>query len=93
MRDGLDPSALEEDRGTHAEPGKLVEDPAGVLAMVRAIGVLGVECQGDAVAIAHFSTPVMTMPRMKARCAKKKTTTGITIVMSVAAWMYCGSEP
>ncbi len=89
----LDPSALKEDRGPHLEAAELVEHPAGVLAVVRPIRVLGVEGEGDAGCVAHFSTPVMTMPRMNARCAKKKMTTGITIVMSVAAWMYCGSEP
>jgi hypothetical protein len=92
-REGLDPSALEEDSRAHAERAQLVQDPRRVLAVVGPIRMLGVECQGDPNAVAHFSTPVMTMPRMKARCAKKKTSIGITIVISVAAWMYCGSEP
>ena len=34
-------------------------------AVMRAIGVLGVEGEGDPQAVAHFSTPVITMPRMK----------------------------
>jgi len=92
-RKGLRPSALEEERGTHVEPGELVEHPFGVLAVVGPIGVLGVEGQCDARRVGHFSTPVITMPRMNARWARKKTIMGITSVMSVAAWMYCGSEP
>ena len=76
-----------------SQAAKLVEDPGGVVAVVRAIRVLGVEGQRDPQRIGHFSTPVITMPRMKARWAKKKTTIGMTIVISVAAWMSCGSEP
>ena len=57
-----------------------------MLAVVRSIRMLGVERQGDPRAVGHFSTPVMTMPRMKKRWAMKKMTIGITIVMSVAAW-------
>ena len=39
---------------------------------------------------AHFSTPVMTMPRMNARCAMKKITTGATSDIIAAAWMSVG---
>ena len=38
----------------------------------------------------HFSTPVMTMPRMNARCAKKKIATGTTMDMTAAAWIRVG---
>jgi hypothetical protein len=62
---GFHPSALEKDRCAHIQPPKLVENPAGVGSVVRAVGVLGVEGEGDPRAVAHFSTPVMTMPRMK----------------------------
>ena len=75
--EGLHPSALEEDRCAHVQSPELVEDPSGVRPVMRAVGVLGVEGEGDPRAVAHFSTPVMTMPRMKARCAKKKTTIGM----------------
>ena len=38
----------------------------------------------------HFSTPVMTTPRMNARCAKKKIAIGTTMAMTAAAWMSVG---
>src|SRR5690606_5251956 len=38
----------------------------------------------------HFSTPVITMPRMKNRCEKKKSRTGRTMPSSAVAWMRCG---
>ena len=90
---GLDPSALDEEGGSHAAIGQRGHDRPRAGRIVSAIGMLRVEGECHPEAVAHFSTPVMTMPRMKARCATKKTTIGITIVMSVAAWMYCGSEP
>jgi len=86
VREGLHPSALEEDGRRRLEPAELVQHPSGMLAMVWTIRVLGVERECDARSVAHFSTPVMTMPRMKNRWARKKTTIGIAIVMSVAAW-------
>ena len=65
---------------------ELIEHPRRVVAMVRPVGMLGVEGQGDPRAVAHFSTPVITMPRMKKRWAMKKITIGMMIVISVAAW-------
>ena len=62
---GLHPPALEEDGGAHQEAPELVEDPGRVLAVVRTIRMLGVEGQSDPEGVGHFSTPVMTMPRMK----------------------------
>src|SRR4249919_1066015 len=38
----------------------------------------------------HLSTPVTTTPRMNARWARKKTTTGTAIVISAVAWMSVG---
>jgi len=84
--EGLDPSALKEDRCAHVQSSELIEDPARVGPMMRAVGVLGVEGEGDPRAVAHFSTPVMTMPRMKKRWAMKNTTIGMMIVIRVAAW-------
>ena len=83
--EGLGPSALDEEGGAHVEPHELVDDPFGVVAVMRPIRMLRVERQGDARRIGHFSTPVITMPRMKKRCAMKNTTIGMMIVISVAA--------
>jgi len=91
--EGLHPSALEEDGRGHPQPRQLVEDPCRVLAVVRAVGVLGVEREGDARGVDHFSTPVMTMPRMNAFCAMKKMIIGRMIVMSVAACTSSGLLP
>jgi len=38
----------------------------------------------------HFSTPVMTTPRMNARWAKKKIATGTMMDMTAAAWISVG---
>ena len=84
--EGLHPSALKEDRCAHVQSPELIENPSGVRPVMRAVGVLGVEGEGDPRAVAHFSTPVMTMPRMKKRWAMKKTTIGMMIVIRVAAW-------
>jgi hypothetical protein len=89
----LDPSALEEHCRSDVEAPKLVQDPCRVLTVMRPVRMLRIERESDAKLVTHFSTPVITMPRMNARWAKKKTTIGIRIVMSVAAWMYCGSDP
>jgi hypothetical protein len=83
---GLDPSALEEDRGSQRQAEKLVEHPRGVLAVVRTIRVLRVEGQRNARTRGHFSTPVITIPRMKKRWQAKNSSIGTTIVMRVAAW-------
>ena len=91
--EGLDPATLQEERGADVQAAELVEDPGGVVAVVRAIGVLGVEGQRDPRPIGHFSTPVITMPRMKARCATKKTAIGMMIVISVAACTSSGLLP
>ena len=71
------------------QPLELIEHPRRVVAMVRSVRMLGVEGQGDARSLAHFSTPVITMPRMKKRWPRKKMIIGITIVISVAAWTSC----
>src|SRR5918992_1484027 len=82
----LDPAALDEEGGAHAAIGKHLHHRARAGDVVSAVRVLRVEGERNPQAVAHFSTPVMTMPRMNARWAMKKTTIGITIVMSVAAW-------
>lgn len=38
----------------------------------------------------HLSTPVTTTPRMKARWARKNTTTGTAMVINAAAWISVG---
>ena len=63
----LDPSTLQEEGCPHVEASQFVEDPRGVVAVVWTIGMLGVEGQRHPRSVGHFSTPVMTMPRMKAR--------------------------
>ena len=83
--ESLHPSALEEDRCAHVQSPEFIEDPSGMRAVMRAVGVLCVEGEGDPRAVAHFSTPVMTMPRMKKRWAMKNTTIGMMIVIRVAA--------
>ena len=61
---------------------------------VRAVGVLRIEGQRDADRshrrAAYFSTPVMTMPRVKKREVSRNATTGMIIVISVPAWISSG---
>ena len=42
-----------------------VEDANGAMPIVRAVGMLGVEGQGDPEGSGYFSTPVTTIPRVK----------------------------
>ncbi len=80
--------------GTEARSERL-EQPLGRARLGRAIVMLGVEGQGDApvgAVPAHFSTPVMTSPRVKNRWASRNAMTGMTIVMSVPAWISPGSR-
>ena len=67
-----------------------VEQPCRHARPVGAVGVLGVERQGDAERRrgsdrAHFSTPVMTTPRTNTRWKTRNRITGITIVIRVPA--------
>ncbi|GIV70673.1 MAG: hypothetical protein KatS3mg048_3535 [Caldilinea sp.] len=41
----------------------------------------------------HFSTPVITTPCIKTRCARKKSSTGSAIAINEAAWINGGLEP
>ena len=70
-----------------------LEQPLGA-ARVRAVGVLRVERQRDADRShgrpAYFSTPVMTMPRVKKREVSRNAMTGMIIVISVPAWISSG---
>ena len=45
---------------------------------------------GHAPSVGHLSTPVTTTPRMKARWARKNTTTGTAMVISAVAWIRVG---
>ena len=89
----LDPAALEEPRGGHAALGEHVEDRLAHPRPVRAVGMLGVEGQGHPELgpgprrRAYFSTPLITMPRVKNRWKIRKMITGMIIVISVPAWM------
>src|SRR5690606_34748992 len=44
-------------------------------------------CAGRDAPQRHFATPVITIPRMKNRCEKKKSRTGRTMPSSAVAWM------
>ncbi len=40
--------------------------------------------------VAYLSTPVITTPRMNARWARRKTTTGTIMAINAEAWMSVG---
>ena len=86
LRECLCPAPLDEERGTRPGIGQRRQDLGRGIAVVRAIRVLGVEGERHPHRRCHFSTPVITMPRMKNRCARKKTIMGMTMVISVPAW-------
>ena len=92
-RVGLHPAALEEERGRDAALARARRGGRSVDAgPVRPVGVLGVERQRDPERRrrrrrpAHFSTPLMTTPRMNTRWKTRNSITGITIVIRVPAW-------
>ena len=87
----LYPAALHEEGG--ANPGTLerVEDRLNDARSRGSVRVFGVKREGDA-ADTHFSTPVSTIPRVKARWNIRKSTTGMIRVMAVPAWMKAGLE-
>ena len=62
----LGPAALDEERARDPVPGERGQDRVGRPGGGGAIGMLGVERQGDPER-AHFSTPVITIPRVKKR--------------------------
>lgn len=73
--------------------GEDVEDPLGHAWTMEAIGMLRVEGQGDSEPCprvdhgGYFSTPLITMPRVKKRWKTRKITIGMIIVNRVPAWM------
>ena len=73
-----------------------VEQPAGHPRPVRPVRVLGVERERDPERrrrlgrLGHFSTPVMTTPRVNTRWKTRNRITGISIVISVPACTYAG---
>ena len=85
-RVGLDPAALEEPRRANAALGQHIEDPGVDARSVEPVGMLGVERQTDPEAT-YFSTPLITMPRVKNRWKTRKIRIGMIIVISVPAWM------
>jgi hypothetical protein len=95
---GLDPTALEEPGRDHLAPGEGVEDALGHAGSVGTIGMLRIEGQREPKAGAreprdhlraarYFSTPLITMPRVKKRWNTRKITIGMIIVIRVPAWM------
>ena len=87
---GLHPAALQEQRGRHVGEVQGIQQPVRIARAVWAIRVLDIEGQRDAPG-RHFSTPEMTIPRVKKRWVSRKAMTGITSVISVPAWMMPGS--
>jgi len=97
----LDPAALEKPGRRHVAVAEHPEDPFRDARRVRPVGMLGVEGQRDAEgpalerlghrsSLPYFSTPVITIPRVKNRWKIRKSTIGMTIVISVPAWMSPG---
>ncbi len=82
----LGPTALDEERGANVDGGERIEQPVGIAVVGRSVGMLGVEREGDPERH-YFSTPVMTMPRMKIRWNAMKRSTGTINVIIVPAWM------
>ena len=89
LRIGLDPAPLQEERGGNRQGIELIQDGLRI-APGGPIRVLGVEGQGDSERACYFSTPVMTMPRVKTRWKTRKISTGMIRVMSVPAWIRAG---
>jgi len=89
VRVGLDPAPLEEERGGDRQAIELIQDGLRI-ALGGPIRVFGIEGQGDPERACYFSTPVMTMPRVKTRWKMRKIRTGIMRVMSVPAWIRAG---
>ena len=90
LRVGLDPAALEEERGSDVQPLEGIEEAGLRGRMGRSIGVLRVEGERDAERgrrLDYFSTPVMTMPRVKTRWKAANRTTGMSRVMMLPAWI------
>ena len=86
---GLGPAALDEERRADVGRSERVEQALGVAAVGRPIGMLGIEGQRDPETV-YFSTPVMTIPRVKNRWNMRNRMIGMIIVMIVPAWMYAG---
>jgi hypothetical protein len=82
----LDPASLEKPRRADVALREHVEDAVADPRGVEPVGVLGVEGQGDADG-GYFSTPLITMPRVKNRWKTRKIRIGMIIVISVPAWM------
>jgi hypothetical protein len=89
LRIGLDPATLQEEGGGNRQAIELIQDGLRI-APGGPIRVLGVEGQRDPERACYFSTPVMTMPRVKTRWKMRKIRTGIMRVMSVPAWIRAG---
>ena len=95
----LHPSALQEERGPHLEPGEGLEEARLGRGVGRSVGVLRVERQRDperrpasAGLPRYLSIPVMTIPRMNTRWKMKNRITGMIRVMMLPAWISVVSE-
>jgi hypothetical protein len=93
LRVGLDPASLEEPCRGDPAAGEDVEDclryprPVGTIGMLRIEGERDPEQVGRLPRPGYFSTPLITMPRVKNRWKTRKITIGMIIVMRVPAWM------
>ncbi len=84
---GLHPAALDEERGRDGQPVQPIQDRGRDAGLGGTVGMLGVERERDTErrGRAHFSTPVMTTPRMNTRWKIRNRITGMSIVISVPA--------
>lgn len=87
---GLGPAALNEEGRAHVRIGQVADHCGLVVATMRPIRVLGVEGKSDTEAGCYFSTPLMTIPRVKNRWKAMNRSTGTTRVINVPAWMSAG---
>ena len=90
LRIGLRPATLDEERGAHLEPAETLDERGRSVSVIRSIGVLGVKGQRHPEWRAYFSTPLMTMPRVKKRWNAMNRMTGMTRVIRVPAWIRDG---
>jgi hypothetical protein len=90
---GFDPAPLEEPRRDDVALGEDAEDafrhsgPMGTVRMLRIEGKRDPEARARLHGPGYFSTPLMTMPRVKNRWKTRKITIGMIIVIKVPAWM------
>jgi len=87
---GLRPSSLHEERGSGVELSQRPDQGCRATSSVGPIRMLGIEGEGNPESRDYFSTPLITMPRVKKRWNAMKRITGITSVIRVPAWISSG---